>query len=79
MIDFTGLEVGDYVEVEYTEGDRMKGGQIRGTVTRIWRPEDTENERRKGFWQGQVNNGWCFHRWDNLLKHDRPDTPTTED
>ncbi len=65
MIDFTQLKVGDYVCVEYTSGRRMKGGQIHGILTKLWTPD----EHGAGGWQGQINDGWCFHVQDLLLEH----------
>lgn len=65
MIEFQALKVGDYVHVEYDSGDRMDGCRVRGTLTRVWTPE----EHGAGKWQGQVNKGWCFHETDRLLEH----------
>lgn len=72
MIDFTTLSVGDRVKVRYTTGERMKGSTIEGEITRIWRPEDSCAQ----MWQGQVNNGWCFHDDDDLLIHEPCDPAT---
>jgi len=60
MIDFNVLKVGDWVKVEYTTGKEFKGGTIEGKITEIW---------LEGNLQGQVDNGWCFHKQDNLIKH----------
>lgn len=67
MIDFSKLSIGDYVEVIYTEGTWSKGSKVSGTITKIWDAEET------GFEQAQVNNGWCFHRHDDLVKHIKRD------
>ena len=56
------LNVGDYVEVQYTTGNKysqLKGGVVTGNITKLW--EDAG--------QGQVNHGWCFHDHDKILEH----------
>ena len=58
------IALGDYVEVEYTSGIRMKGGQIKGTVTELWNPED-----HAGHHQARLSCGWCFHPGDKILIH----------
>ncbi len=58
------IALGDYMEVEYTTGDRMKGGRIKGTVTELWNPEDHEGHR-----QARLSCGWCFHPGDKILVH----------
>ena len=54
------IHIGDYLEVQYTTGERFKGGIIKGTVIDLW------DEK---FLQGQLSNGWCFHDDDRILKH----------
>ena len=56
------INVGDYVKVEYMTGVRMKGGTIKGTVTKLW-------DDAGGLLQAQVDNGWCFHDCDKILEH----------
>lgn len=65
MIDFSQLSVGDKVVVEYTEGTWSKGGRLTGVITRLW---DTPHL------QAQVNDGWCFHEYDNILHHEKANT-----
>ena len=68
MIDFTTLTLGDFYKIRYETGERMRGGTIQGPLTRIWTPE----EHRAGHWQGQINNGWCFHEEDTVVEHREP-------
>lgn len=35
MIDFNKFQVGDYVKVKYTTGERFKGGTIKGKITKL--------------------------------------------
>lgn len=62
------VEVGDYVEVEYTTGKRLKGGILRGTITKLWDKEGDDYPIAPGK-QAQINDGWCFHDVDKILKH----------
>lgn len=55
------LEIGDQVIIEYSTGDRMKGGRITGTVKTL-----TPSHR-----QVQLNTGWCGHDGDYLIEHKR--------
>ena len=63
------VSLGDYMKVQYTTGDRMKGGQIEGKVVELWSSELSE-----GHLQGRLSCGWCFHDYDRILEH----TPNTE-
>lgn len=67
VINFNELSVGDRVKVRYTGKGRMQGGTITGTITKIWTPQ----EHGAGMWQGQVDDGWCFHEVDDLVEHQR--------
>ena len=60
------IRLGDYIEVEYTTGDRMKGGILRGNVTELWSPETGAKHL-----QARINNGWCFHNHDRILVHNK--------
>jgi hypothetical protein len=64
----TDINVGDHVEVKYTTGKRFKGAILKGTVTKLWGLDD-DNLPHIGFKQGQIDNGWCFHDHDVILKH----------
>ena len=64
-MNFNKLSVGDYVVVEYTDGDRFKGNRLKGEIVRIWTPQ----EHSAGCWQAEMSNGWCFHAGDELLEH----------
>ncbi len=55
------IHVGDYLEVQYTTGERFKGAIIKGTVIKLW------DER---FRRGLLSSGWCFHDDDRILKHE---------
>lgn len=63
MICEAKIKLGDYVEVEYTTGERMKGGRIKGKITELWSPE------LDGHYQARVESGWCFHDNDLLIEH----------
>jgi len=52
------MDVGDYVEVQYSNGKKFKGAILKGNITKLW------DAPRK---QGEVNNGWCFHDHDQVL------------
>ena len=56
------MDVGDYVEVQYSNGKKFKGAILKGNITKLW------DAPRK---QGEVNNGWCFHDHDRILKHNK--------
>ena len=56
--------LGDHVEVEYTTGEMMKGGRVKGVITEIWTPE-----KDGGYLQARVDSGWCFHDHDRILSH----------
>jgi len=56
------VNVGDYVKVKYTTGTRPKGGTVEGSITRLW-----DNK----YPQVQIDNRWCFHNQDIILKHQR--------
>lgn len=53
------IKLGDYVEVRYKNGDR-----VRGEITGLWSPELSE-----GHLQARVKSGWCFHDTDTIIKH----------
>jgi len=57
------LSLGDFVEVEYTSGTRMKGGRIKGKITELWSPDLDKH------YQARVESGWCFHDGDLILQH----------
>jgi hypothetical protein len=58
------IHLGDYMEVEYTGGDRFEGGRIKGTVTELWSPNEED-----GVLQARLSCGWCFHKGDRVLVH----------
>lgn len=65
------VKVGDYVKVQYTTGQTFKGRIIKGIITKLWdeNSKDIEVKNPKGFKQGQVEHGWCFHEEDHILEH----------
>ncbi len=58
------VRLGDEMEVEYTTGERMKGGTIKGKVIELWSPELSE-----GRLQARLSCGWCFHNRDRIIAH----------
>lgn len=60
------IKLGDFMEVEYTTGDRMKGCRIKGKVTELWSPEISN-----GHLQARLDCGWCFHDYDKVLRHEQ--------
>jgi len=70
MIDhILDLEIGDYVKVECHNLAGEVTGWIKGTVTKLWKNQDTPGGRN--LTQAQVNNGWCFHQTDSIIEHKR--------
>ena len=70
MGNLADLQVGDKVRVRYKDGS----GTLTGTITTIWELPHP---------QFQVNNGWCFHKGDEILEHECPELddvsmPTSE-
>ena len=59
------VKLGDEMEVEYTTGERMRGGRISGKVTELWSPE-ADNHL-----QARLSCGWCFHDHDKIIRHVR--------
>ena len=70
MINFNTLSVGDYVEVEFTEGTWSRGGHIKGIITKLWNDDKHI--------QAQVENGWCFHQCDKIIEHRKNNIVRTE-
>ena len=58
------VRLGDYIKAEYTSGKRMKGGQIKGNVTKMWSLSHGDNCK-----QVQLDKGWCFHEGDKIIEH----------
>ena len=54
------IEIGDYVEVQYTSGRKFKNAIIKGKIVELW--DDN-------FKQAQLSNGWCFHNEDRILTY----------
>jgi len=50
--------IGDYLEVRYTTGTRMKDGNIKGHVVELWDDSPV---------QARLSCGWCFHDHDEIL------------
>lgn len=59
------IKLGDFMKVEYTTGERMKGGTIKGKVVELWSPELSN-----GHLQARLDCGWCFHNHDKILQHE---------
>ena len=55
------ISLGDYMEVEYTNG-----AIIKGTVIELWNPKETE-----GCYclQAKLSCNWCFHSEDRIITH----------
>lgn len=60
-LDINDLSVGDVVTIEYTKGERLKGGRISGVVKEFHFPHR----------QVKLDTGWCGHDGDLLIKHER--------
>jgi len=58
------IRLDDEMEVEYTTGERMKGGRIKGKVVELWSPEVSN-----GHLQARLSCGWCFHDQDRVISH----------
>lgn len=56
------VSLGDWVEVEYTTGQRMRGGTIKGTVVELW-------DVGQPHLLARLDGGWCFHDHDKILSH----------
>lgn len=54
------IKLGDYVEVDY-----RSGGGIRGEIVELWDGKEDDST----FTQARVKNGWCFHDYDIITKH----------
>lgn len=61
MSNLDDIEVGDFVQAEYTGGAKLRGARISGRVTKIW----------LGPTQIQLDNGWCFHPGDKVIQHEK--------
>lgn len=78
MINWEELKVGDKVKIRYTSKGQFCGGTIEGKITELILGETSEERNKKGhekdkyigkLWQGQVDNGWCFHSKDEIVYH----------
>lgn len=58
------VRLGDYIKAEYTSGDRLKGGRIKGHITELWSLSHGDNCK-----QAQLDGGWCFHEGDKIIEH----------
>jgi len=58
ILDHSKVNIGDYLEIQYTGGERFKGGIIRGKVVEI-----TPSCR-----QVKLETGWCGHDGDLILQ-----------
>lgn len=59
ILNYTKIKIGDYLVLQYTDGESMKGARINGKVTDIC-------PRVK---QVQLNHGWCGHDGDLIVEH----------
>jgi hypothetical protein len=72
------LNIGDYVKVLCRDRVGASTGTLEGTITRLWKNEDTKGCRN--LTQAEVNSGWCFHPHDEIIQHvahkvlDKPET-----
>jgi len=58
------IKLGDKLKVRYTGTGQFQGATIEGTVTELWSYE------KDNHLQGRINNGWCFHDYDEIISHD---------
>ncbi len=58
-LDCKNLNIGDYVVIEYSTGEKMKGGRITGKVKEI----------KLSYGQVQLESGWCAHNGDIVVEH----------
>ena len=58
------IRLGDDMEIEYTTGESMRGGRIKGKVVELWSPEISN-----GHLQARLECGWCFHDQDRIITH----------
>lgn len=63
------LNLGDYVVVRYTTGERMKGCRLRGFISEIWSHEKDSYPQARVGKTPTDKNGWCFHNHDSIEEH----------
>ena len=63
------LNLGDWVVIRYTTGDRMKGGRVRGYISELWSPETDNHLQARVGRTATDKGGWCFHDHDCIEEH----------